>query len=305
MKLRKRFTLLFVSLLILFSPAPLRAQGPDLTGTKWKLSFDLLNRTFTFIQGKPGQPVRFVEVLKEGDYKKPEGRFGWDGTYDGHRVVLNDRDVNTVGQTRVIDLQLSSDGNRLTGTETDSYLEGSTQVEFVRVGAPSVGLPKTLPEVGSFLKKILGGLILFLIFILVIYQFTKGDKSKESKGQTDYLLHLKTVDERTTLNADGVDILWIYAIIVCADPKVNTTAVTSTLTFTPQGPNASWLIFDTEPQMISGFKVASVRAWPPSAETALSAGETSVVVSTTVDGNVLSGSIPLRLEQMLYELEVF
>lgn len=301
MSVPKRSIFIFVSLLILCSPAPLLAQGPDLTGSKWKLSFDFLNRTFTFIQGKPGQPVRFVEVLGEGDYKKPEGRFGWDGTYDGKRVVLNDRDVNSTGQTRVIDLQLSSDGNRLTGTETDSHLEGSTEVEFVRIGAPIVGLPKTPSDVGSYLKKIFGGLILILILILVIYQFTKANKDKESKKQTDYLLHLKTVDERTTLNADGADILWIYAIIVCTDPKVNTTAVTSTLTFTPDGPNAAWLIFDKEPQMISGFKVASVRAWPPSYKARLENGEARILVSSSIEGQVLSGSISLGLNHFILE----
>ena len=295
----KPFALIFVSSLILCSSVPVLAQEPDLTGTKWKLTADFLGRTFTFLQGKPGQPVRFVEVLNEGDYKKPEHRFGWDGSYDGKRVVLNDRDVNTRGQTRTLDLQLSSDGNRLTGTETDSYLEGSEPVEFVRIGGSLIG-PLTSPsEVGSYIKKIIGGLILVLTLILVIYQLTKGNK-EGPKRQRDYLLHLRTVDDRTTLDADGQDTIWVYAVIVCSDPKVDTNALTSTLNFTPQGADASWLLMD-QVQMIAAFKVAAVRAWPPSDKASLEDPKTTISVSTSVDGQTLSGVINLTLNHFVME----
>jgi hypothetical protein len=319
--------IVFLVSLVLCSPLAVGAQGPDLTGTQWRMSGDPLNRTFTFLQGKPGSPVKFTQMHQEGDshatgdYYTTEEWYenhGCDGTYDGKHLVLKGRGVNSlINETLTLDLDLSSDFTRLTGKEThyygNVYAESESVLEeYVRLGAPSTGGGSSTagPGTGSatdlapYLKRALGPIVGVFVVILIFKQLSKAAQGNEGSQSTEYLLHVRTVDERTGLNADGQDVLWIYAIALCTNPAVDSVALTSSLKFTPQGSNASWLVMDVEPQMVEGFKVVPVRAWPPQSDSQLLPEGPTVVASAAVGGNVLSGSVQISLELMPYTMEL-
>jgi hypothetical protein len=122
-----------------------------------------------------------------------------------------------------------------------------------------------------------------------------GKEENKEKEETEYTLDVRTQDLRTTLTADGEDVLWIYGQVRCNKPEIDVGALTSALTFDSQGSNASWLRLE-ELQMVSGFKAARARAWPPTADAQLEQGSPTVIVTTVIDGNQVSGSVQLDLE---------
>lgn len=119
--------------------------------------------------------------------------------------------------------------------------------------------------------------------------------NKPQEDPREYELDIRTQDDRTSLNADGEDILWVYAQVRCNKPEINTEALTAGLTFTAEGADAKWLNLGT-PQRTNGFKTVPVRAWPPSQEAQLSEGKGTVVVSAMIEGNKIDGPVKLDLE---------
>jgi hypothetical protein len=132
---------------------------------------------------------------------------------------------------------------------------------------------------------------------------TNGEQ-KEAEKPKQYTLDIRTQDQRTTLIADGEDIVWIYGQVLCDDPNIDTGTITRGLSFAADGPNASWLVLG-EPEMVGGFKVTMVRAWPPTEEAVLEDDGAMVVASASIEGNQVGGPVQLTLEDSLYELEVF
>lgn len=119
--------------------------------------------------------------------------------------------------------------------------------------------------------------------------------SKPDEQPKEYELDIRTQDDRTSLNADGEDILWVYAQVRCNKPEVNTEALTAGLTFTAEGTDAKWLSLGL-PQRSNGFKTVPVRAWPPSQDAQLIEGKAVVMVSTFLEGNRVNGPVKLDLE---------
>jgi hypothetical protein len=127
------------------------------------------------------------------------------------------------------------------------------------------------------------------------------EEEEEEEEPRRYTLDIRTEEERTTLEADGEDTLWIYGQVRCDDPEVDTEGLTQSLSFRPQGPNTAWFVAG-EPQMSEGFKAVQFRARPPIPDAELASGQDQVLVSTTIEGTPVSGPVLLSLE--LYELLV-
>jgi hypothetical protein len=130
----------------------------------------------------------------------------------------------------------------------------------------------------------------------VIYKVAKKGGRKEEKEPKEYELDVRTQDDRTSLNIDGEDLLWVYGQVRCNKPETNTEAMTAGLTFIPQGPDAKWLQIGAS-QKINGFKTVPVRAWPPLENAQLAEGKVIVAVSAIIEGYPISGSVQLELGQ--------
>ncbi len=131
-----------------------------------------------------------------------------------------------------------------------------------------------------------------------------GDGGDEEEDDTEYTLDLRTQDMRTTLATDGVDSLWVYGQVRCNKPEVNTQALTSSLDFARQGPNAEWLILGP-PMMSGGFKAVELHARPPFESAQPDPGDPSVLVSVAIEGRLVYGPLAITLDTWLYDLEIF
>ena len=162
-----------------------------------------------------------------------------------------------------------------------------------RVGGPTalVKDPKTNTWVIWVLVPVAGGLI------WVIYKVAKkaGTNSNKNDRRKQYWLDVGTQDNRLALNADGEDELWVYAQVRCNQPEVDTAAITSALTFTVEGVDAGWLMLGP-PVMANGFKTLPVRARPPRPDAQPPEVDVPVVVWTTLEGQPLTGRVPLTLQ---------
>ena len=133
----------------------------------------------------------------------------------------------------------------------------------------------------------------------VIYKVAKksGKKSNNQRDnqRKEYFLDVGTQDNRTSLNADGEDLLWVYAQVRCNRPEVNTASITAALTFATEGVDAPWLLLGP-PAMANGFKNVPVRAWPPSPDADPQEGNATVVVWTYLEGRPLSARVTLDVQ---------
>ena len=194
--------------------------------------------------------------------------------------------------------------NVLTGTLRNEKLNpngndaGNFEVRFNREGAPIVRVRNPVPggpgaPGGSWVPWILVPGIGWVIYKLA--QKGRGKKEQEPK---EYELDIRTQDDRTSLNTDGEDFLWVYAQVRCNKPEVDTEPLTSSLTFTAEGTDAKWLGLGS-PQRTNGFKSVPVRAWPPSANAQLSEAKATVMVSAVIEGHPVSGPVTITLEELL------
>jgi len=126
------------SLMLLAWGAAARAQGPDLTGTRWKTTFQgMPDFEVVFFDGRPGGNVSLGFTTSDG-----ERSILYEGSYDGRNLQLSSPRVNQfAGEKLTIEAQLSYDGARITGTERHILpsmdMDESDPVEFVRLGVPS------------------------------------------------------------------------------------------------------------------------------------------------------------------------
>lgn len=130
-----------------------------------------------------------------------------------------------------------------------------------------------------------------------------GDDNGEKK-QRRYQLDIRTEDNLTELYADGEDSLYLYARVLCNDPDVDAAALTDSIGFAVEGPNADWLILDAV-ESTDGFKAVPLRAWPPSETAELLDGGPAVRVSVVLDGHPVSQAVQFDLIPSLYDLEIF
>jgi hypothetical protein len=128
-----------------------------------------------------------------------------------------------------------------------------------------------------------------------------GDEEEEEK-ERNYTLDIRTEEERTDLTTDGEDSIWLYALVRCDDPEVDTLALTQALSFSTSGPDGSWLKLEQE-QMQGERKAVLVRAEPPSAEADLTEGKATVLVSGTVEDHQVNGPVDFSLDEE-WDLEV-
>lgn len=129
-----------------------------------------------------------------------------------------------------------------------------------------------------------------------LYKLARRGRGKREEEAKEYELDIRTQDDRTSLNTDGEDLLWVYAQVRCNKPEVNTEVLTSDLTFTAEGADSKWLLLGA-PQRTSGFKTVPVRAWPPSENAQLVDSKATVTVSAIIEGSRISGPVDLELGQ--------
>ena len=100
------------------------------------------------------------------------------------------------------------------------------------------------------------------------------------------------------LEADGSDMLWIFAGVISSDPEVNTGRITRGVRFAVEGIHADWVSLG-RPQMKDGMKAVRVKAEPVGGKTELEENEEEVVVtaSAVIDGKACAGSVTLTLEE--------
>jgi hypothetical protein len=170
-------------------------------------------------------------------------------------------------------------------------------------GAASTARSPLVPLAGAIAGVLVNGRLISRTRLQPPSRNGDGDKGDDDEEPTEYTLDIRTQDQRTTLLPDDEDSLWIYGQVRCNKPEVDTASLTSSLTFGKEGPNAEWLKMD-EPKMYSGFKAVCVHARPPYDEAQLINGDPMVRVSTTIDGNEISGPVTLTIEEE-YELEIF
>lgn len=131
----------------------------------------------------------------------------------------------------------------------------------------------------------------------LIFQTTRPRPRAEGEPEDDthYTLDVRTEDQRTKLAADGDDRLWIYALLTCDKPAVDTASLTQALAFTFGGEQAGWMSIRQD-QFTDGFKAVQVVCTPPTPETEV---PENAAVTVTVSGQTAEGDtveVPVRLE---------
>jgi hypothetical protein len=118
------------------------------------------------------------------------------------------------------------------------------------------------------------------------------------RGAAGYGFDIRTEGGRTTLEADGADMLWIFAEVISKDPEVDSGPITRGVRFSVEGTHADWVSLG-RPQMKNGMKAVRVKAEPAGGKMELEEEEEEVVVvvSATIDGKDYVGSVSLTLEE--------
>ena len=123
-----------------------------------------------------------------------------------------------------------------------------------------------------------------------------GSLKKGLSGATRHVLDVRTEDRRDTLEADGEDMLWVYAELISNDPDLSTHRLTRTIDFSVEGSHADWVTLGRA-QMKNGMKVIRVKAEPPAGRLELDDAEIRIVASVGVGEAIYLGSASLVLEE--------
>ena len=274
----------------------------ELNEAQGKVTGKYFGPSSPWLRPKPDEP--YTKVNNDGSHNIEVGTF--DGTT--LRLSLSYKLTPHPQEKEIHSLVLTFDKanpNVLTGTRRNEKLNpngndaGNFEVRFnrqggaiVRVRNPTPGGPGT--PGGSWVPWIPWILIPGLGW--VIYTVAKKGPGRKENEPKEYELDIRTEDDRTSLNTDGEDILWVYAQVRCNKPEVDTVALTSNLTFTTEGTDAKWLSLGA-PEKTNGFKTVPVRAWPPSENAQLAEGKARVMVSAIIEGSKVGGPAELELGQ--------
>ena len=125
---------------------------------------------------------------------------------------------------------------------------------------------------------------------------TIGTRGKGTKGAMRCVFDIRTEDRRTTLEADGEDMLWIYAEVISNDPEVETDRLTRGVHFSVEGTHADWVTLG-RPQMKDGMKAVRVKAEPPDGDAELVDEKVTVVAAAAIGGTTYVGPVTLTLEE--------
>ncbi len=115
-------------------------------------------------------------------------------------------------------------------------------------------------------------------------------------GSTRCVLDVRTEDRRTTLEADGADMLWIFAEVVSIDPEVACDRLTRGIRFSVEGTHADWVTLG-RPQMKNGMKAIRVKAEPPGGGKEIEDEAVTVVVAAAIGEFACVERVDLRLEE--------
>ena len=118
----------------------------------------------------------------------------------------------------------------------------------------------------------------------------------------NYSLDIKTQGQQTTVTVDSEEPLWIYAAVTCTDPKIDTAALTASITFAAGGANADWLLLGN-PAGSGGYQAVAATAQTPEEGAVLKIGTTAVYVYAPAEGQTLTASVPIDLRRGDYEIE--
>lgn len=124
----------------------------------------------------------------------------------------------------------------------------------------------------------------------------KPSDKKDRDDEANYILDVRTENERLYLVADEKDRLWIYAQITCDKPSVNTQALTQDIAFRFEGDYAEWMhILSTT--FVDGRKSVLIAAKPPSEGAGVREGASVrlIVVGHTEDGEEILAPASLEL----------
>jgi hypothetical protein len=149
---------------------------------------------------------------------------------------------------------------------------------------------------------------------ITVHARTSGDDGEvDLTGQTiirihpipnHYNLEIRTEDQRTDLTADGIDTFRLFARVLCDNPEIDTGPLTQGLSFSSEGPNADWLDMG-QPVMTDDFKAVGLTASPPTDGAMLPDNSTvAVTVDSAIEGDPVSGSVQLTLNDEMWKLEV-
>jgi hypothetical protein len=124
------------------------------------------------------------------------------------------------------------------------------------------------------------------------------ENAKEEEEQTKYTLDIYTQDQdkeqRTVLVADDLDVLWIYAKVVCNKKNVDTKTLTKSISFAKEGQSSDWLVLG-QAKFVDDSKVVAVKARPPFEDAELASDQATVSVSVNIEGNLIRGPVDLTL----------
>lgn len=129
-----------------------------------------------------------------------------------------------------------------------------------------------------------------------------NDKDNNDPPITFYL-SIKTQEARSTLKPDGKDTLWIYAKVLCSDPKIDCSAMTDAISFTPGGANADWLQI-TQTDFQGGYKAVQLMAAIPNPAVPIPAPSASLTITAPVQGGNLTATLPLQMPVQVAEWDV-
>jgi hypothetical protein len=133
--------------------------------------------------------------------------------------------------------------------------------------------------------------------------FQQPGKSTENGGDgqdaPQYTMDVRTENERTSLVADDVDRLWVYAKLTCVKGPV-TTDLTGGISFYLSGQYADWVSIRQNSSM-EGYKAILLGAKPPNEGAKLedNAKVTVQVSGTTTEGEPINGPVTIDLEDEL------
>lgn len=138
---------------------------------------------------------------------------------------------------------------------------------------------------------------------IILQQRDPQAKDDKDEPPVQFFLDVKTEGARTILKPDGKDTLWVYATVTCSDPKVDCSGMTSGISITPGGANATWL--QAQQSGFSGpYKALQFSAANPNPAVPVLTPSASIDISAQVQGGTLSAVVPLQLP-VEYELRAY
>lgn len=129
---------------------------------------------------------------------------------------------------------------------------------------------------------------------LVFQQPGKGGENGQDASQ--YTMDVRTENERTSLVADDVDRLWVYAKLTCVKGAV-TTDLTDGISFSLSGQYADWVSI-RQTLSTNGYKAVLLGAKPPNEDAELedNANVTVQVSGATAEGEPIQGPVTISLQ---------